>query len=203
MNKHNAKIESLLETHDRISKSKILAEMKMENSKLWLNQRKMNLTKRTQARNRFIAGARGNDTDDFAIGNMFLFQYEAKTKSKLEYYDEFPLILPFGTKGKNILGLNLHYIPPRIRAYVLTLLRFNKNGRALVPLKSIIEEISTNKAFAPAIHSYIPANIKSISKIHPEDWESVIFLPIAQFVSYKHNSNPSIQKVYSDYYKKV
>ena len=61
------------------------------------------------------------------LGNMYLFSYDPKTKETLPYYDRFPLIIPFrpsvvsgkAGSGPGFYGLNLHYIPPRLRARLM------------------------------------------------------------------------------------
>lgn len=56
-------------------------------------------------------------------GRMFTFLYHPKTKKDLEYYDLTPLIITLPQERKeetdNILGINLHYLEPDIRAELL------------------------------------------------------------------------------------
>src|SRR6056300_1170810 len=49
-------------------------------------------------------------------GNMYHFFYDPKTKSDLPYYDKFPLIFMVDTAPKGFYGINLHYLPPKLRA---------------------------------------------------------------------------------------
>lgn len=64
--------------------------------------------------------------DKFVTGTMYMFDYfRPKTQEELKYYDAKPCVLIFGyfitksTKEKRVLGLNLHYYPPKIRYQVL------------------------------------------------------------------------------------
>ena len=58
-------------------------------------------------------------TGRFQLGGMYFFFYDAKTKDKLPYYDIFPLVIPLEKYTDGFLGLNLHYLPIRIRAAFL------------------------------------------------------------------------------------
>ena len=50
-------------------------------------------------------------------GTLNMFLYTAKTPtSKLPYYDRFPLIFVTGMDRNGFTGMNLHYLPPLLRA---------------------------------------------------------------------------------------
>ena len=66
-----------------------------------------------------------------ALGNMFMFFYDPKHKDTLPYYDSFPLVIPFSRAEKGFLGLNLHYIPPILRAKLLEGLLETTNNRSV------------------------------------------------------------------------
>lgn len=203
MSTHNRKVESLVETWVRASKSRMLTEKKEELAKKWLNQRKMNSTARGRARNKLLSNS-SNRNQKIEYGHMYFFRYDAKTKETMDYWDEYPLIIPFGVKGNLMYALNLHYIPPRIRAGVIDMFR-QKDG-TLVPLESTIKILADDPIFKPAIHSYYPNLIVSdIQLIEPDDWENIIFLPLANFRSDKKSGkvDSSVQQVYRDYYNKM
>ena len=48
-----------------------------------------------------------------------MFFYDPKTKDTLPYYDTFPLVVVVGPAEKGFYGLNLHYLPPILRAKML------------------------------------------------------------------------------------
>ena len=52
-------------------------------------------------------------------GVMNLFGYDPKHKDKLPYYDVFPMIMLIGVEKDTFLGLNFHYLPPKLRAILL------------------------------------------------------------------------------------
>lgn len=196
---HNRKVEKLLDTYLRVTKSKMLHESKQETAKKWLNQRKMNTTVRRRKRDQILG--KDSNVGTIQFGHMYFFKYHAKTKKKLDYWDEYPLIIPFSNSGGLIYGINLHYIPPRIRAGVIDMFQ-NKDG-LLIPLASTVKSMADNPIFKPAIHSYYrDLMIGNVQKIEPEDWENILFLPLAKFRS-DTNKDHSLQKVYSDYYSKM
>jgi len=55
----------------------------------------------------------------FGVGNMYMFFYDPKTKDTLPYYDAFPLVIPIEPAEGGFYGLNLHYLPPVLRAKFL------------------------------------------------------------------------------------
>ena len=53
------------------------------------------------------------------IGSMNMFFYDPKHKDTLPYYDRFPLSVIVGPATGGFYGLNLHYLPPTLRAKML------------------------------------------------------------------------------------
>ena len=53
------------------------------------------------------------------IGSMYMFFYDPKLKETLPYYDSFPLSIVIKPAPGGFLGMNLHYIPPILRAKLL------------------------------------------------------------------------------------
>ena len=58
-------------------------------------------------------------TSRVMIGRMYHFFYDPKHKKTLPYYDRFPLIFPFKSVRGGFLGINLHYLPLRLRAKLM------------------------------------------------------------------------------------
>ena len=104
------------------------------------------------------------------VGNMYMFFYDPKHKQTLPYYDKFPLILMTGPASGGFYGLNLHYLPPALRAQVLDAV-FEK-GMGNIPKKFI----------APMIKHYLLDHVKSsFALVDKPEWEIATFLPTAQF----------------------
>lgn len=138
-------------------------------------------------------------TDKVKIGNMYLFQYDAKHKDKLPYWDRYPLIFPIGLAKGGFLGINMHYLPPMLRASLMDELydsttnsRYDESTRVKISYQ-ILTSASKFRAFKPCIKHYLNSQLKSrFIYISPAEWDIALFLPMAQFVG------ASKQKVYAD-----
>ena len=121
------------------------------------------------------------------IGGMFHFIYDAKHKETLPYFDKFPLVIPIEKYPDGFLGLNLHYLPPILRAKLLDMmiLKFQKSTTAKVYMAvtyPILKSAAKNGIFQPCLKRYLTSHM--ISKavyIDSEQWEEVAFLPTASW----------------------
>ena len=114
------------------------------------------------------------------IGNMYMYFYDAKHKETLPYYDGFPLILMLGPAPNGFFGLNLHYLPPVLRAKVLDAVLSGSDG---VP----------GKYLAPARKHYLFNHVKSrFALVEKPEWEIATFLPMADW------KGTTSDKVYKD-----
>ena len=52
-------------------------------------------------------------------GRMNMFFYDPKGRKTLPYYDTFPLVLPIERYPDGFLGINLHYLPMKLRLQLL------------------------------------------------------------------------------------
>ena len=52
-------------------------------------------------------------------GDMVMYTYNPKLKEVLPYYDTFPLTIVVGPAKGGFYGINLHYLPPKVRAIFL------------------------------------------------------------------------------------
>jgi len=100
-------------------------------------------------------------------GVMYFFRYDAKTKNKLPYWDAFPMIFPLSAKSKSFLGINLHYLPPKLRALLLKKLesiatdkRFDEKTRLRISY-DILNSSSRFKEFRPTIKRYLKSHVRS------------------------------------------
>jgi hypothetical protein len=59
------------------------------------------------------------DLTENSIGKMYSFVYDPKTKEQLPYYDIYPLVFPIEYYNDGFLGINLHYLPPVLRARLM------------------------------------------------------------------------------------
>jgi len=121
-------------------------------------------------------------------GRMYMVFYDPKHKKTLPYYDSFPLIIPIERYKDGILGLNLHYLPPVLRAKLLDALydtltndRFDERTKMIVSY-GIMKNASKFKYFKPCIKRYLGKHFRSrFVRIPPEKWTPAVFLPVEQF----------------------
>ena len=128
------------------------------------------------------------NTNRFVIGGLYCYYYSAKTANELPYWDAFPLVIPLQRYNDGFLGLNLHYLPPRIRAGFMDKLldraTLNENDD---PVKirisyDILDATKRYKEFRPCLKRYLYNHIASkILKVQPNEWETAVFLPTQQF----------------------
>lgn len=129
-----------------------------------------------------------NTPKSITIGRMYVFAYDAKHKDKLPYWDAMPLIFPFAEDKDSIYGLNMHYLPPQLRAKALDVLYQllnNKNVNISTRLKlsyNTLKRLSEFDLFKPCVKQYLKSNFKSRPlEIPVDNWEIALFLPVAQW----------------------
>tara|TARA_R110002126_G_scaffold93949_3_gene222309 strand:- start:2944 stop:3528 length:585 start_codon:yes stop_codon:yes gene_type:complete len=133
------------------------------------------------------------------VGHMYMYFYEAKNKDTLPYYDKFPLTIVAGPAEGGFYGLNLHYLPPVLRAKFLdSLLDVTNNSRYDETTKfnlsyKMLKRASKMKYFAPCFKHYLNSQVRSqFAKVSAPEYEIAVFLPTAQW------SGATKNKVYSD-----
>ena len=138
------------------------------------------------------------------VGNMYMFFYDPKHKDTLPYYDTFPLVIVVGPAEGGFYGLNLHYLPPILRAKMLDALmditsntKFNDSTRFKMSYELLVKS-SKLKYFQPCFKHYLNEHVQSkFSMVPAPEWEIATFLPTADFR--KANS----KKVYYDSKKMI
>ena len=138
---------------------------------------------------RVIGNAVGEELQSYTLpplkqGRMYMYEYDAKTKDKLPYFDRFPVVIVLETYETGFLGINFHYIPPMKRAEVLDgLLRYWDGETDDIEMTySLLKKISKLKWAKPCLKNYLYTHIGSrISEIPAEYWEVVVMLRTQQF----------------------
>ena len=132
------------------------------------------------------------------IGSMQMFFYDPKHKKTLPYYDAFPLVIIVGPAEGGFYGLNLHYLPPILRAKFLDALmdvlgtKMTPSARRALTYK-MLKKTAKMRYYKPCLKHYLTAHVKSrFAEVQTPEWEIATFLPTAQFR--KANS----QKVFYD-----
>lgn len=124
------------------------------------------------------------------LGRMCYFAYRAKgegTKA-LPYYDRAPLAIIIDETADRFLSLNLHYLPPALRATLLTRLldvinneRFDKTTKLKISY-ALLKGVSKYRYFKPCLKQHLKSHIKSnIMIIRPSQWHLAIMLPSQKF----------------------
>jgi len=122
------------------------------------------------------------------IGGLYFLYYEPKYANKLPYYDTFPLVLVLERYNDGVLGLNLHYLPPMIRAIFLDRLMGyarlddNEDIQKIKITYDILANAKSHRLFKPCIKRYLNSNMATPPlKVEPNEWETAIFLPTQRF----------------------
>lgn len=142
------------------------------------------IVKEEKAKGRALRG----DPSKIHLGSMIMYQYSAKHKETLPYWDAFPVIFLISVDGDSFDGINLHYISPKYRAIILDqLLSVMNNWKfddttKLKLTYAILKRASKMKLLLPCYKKYLISHVKSkMIKIHPKDWQTILFLPLQNF----------------------
>jgi len=122
------------------------------------------------------------------VGRMVMFFYDPKHKATLPYYDTFPLIFPLSFTETGFIGINLHYLPPVLRAKLMDALYNTVNNRKYddtTKLKisyDILNSASKYKYFKPCVKQYLWNHVQSkFLNIEVRMWDAALMLPTERF----------------------
>lgn len=114
----------------------------------------------------------------FEPGDMVTYVYDPKWKKKLPFYDRFPLIVLMEYTQDGWYGLNLHYLPPTVRARVLASL--NHTRKNLPQIRASLEKDDRLKV---CLKRYLAKQaVTKMTYIPKKEWEIAIQLPFENFV---------------------
>lgn len=138
------------------------------------------------------------------IGSMQMFFYDPKTKDKLPYYDSFPLAIVVKPAPGGFLGLNLHYLPPALRAKFLDAIldvtndtKYDDDTKFDITYR-LLKRSSKFKYFKPCVKHYLNSNVRSrFATVPAPEWEIATFLPTADW------QKAGASKVYADSRKMI
>ena len=121
-------------------------------------------------------------TKRLEIGKMYMFEYIAKHRDTLPVWDRYPLVLPFTTTENGFIGINLHYLPHKIRAWLLSrLLKHSNEKTNKVHISwQLLTRLSRANVAEYATHRYLLTHITSPFRlVKIEDYPNAIMLPLA------------------------
>lgn len=153
---------------------------------------------------RMMKESKSKMVSNVEIGEMYLFNYDPKHKRTLPYYDTFPLIFPIGEAEGGFLGINMHYLPLRMRAQLMDALyslrsdgRYDENTTLRLSYQTL-KAASRFRNFKPTVKHYLRRQVKSrFLKIDSVEWDIALFLPLQRF------QKASADKVYRDSRAKI
>lgn len=130
----------------------------------------------------------GAKVDRPMTGHMYHFFYDPKTKQTLPYYDRFPLIFMVGPAPKGFYGINLHYLPPKLRATLMDALysvvsnkRYDEGTKLRISY-DILKGATKYRFFKPTFKHYLNEHVNSqFLKIDSAEWDIALFLPTERF----------------------
>jgi hypothetical protein len=170
----------------------------------WLRSKYAEIGKNAVVPSKFINESE-NKRKRVKMGRMYMFLYDPKGKKELPYYDRFPLIFPVQFAPDGFYGLNLHYLPPILRAKLLDSLyelRVNTEKKdettRLRLTYSLLSGAARFRLFAPCFKHYLYEHTRSsFIYVPPEEWDMTVFLPTEQF------KKATKEKVWKDSRSKV
>lgn len=149
---------------------------------------------------------RGFKPNKPTIGKLYTYIYDAKHKDTLPYWDVYPLIVYLGPSLRYpglMMGLNLHYIPPKARKdFLEELLKYASTDRITnkTALKINWDKVKSMRGAEHMIKAYIPQRIKGgMIEIKPQDWVNAVYLPTQRMISGPLNKPYPVQKVWKGY----
>lgn len=160
----------------------------MKSASTWLQQQSK-LVRSVRSPEKLLNPPLDRLTNRVVIGRMYLFIYDPKTKDDLPYYDRLPLIFPFQKADGGFYGINMHYLPPLLRAKLMDALHSLANNPAYddtTKLKlsyKILSSAARFKYFKPCVKHYLNNHVRSrFLWVPASNWNTVLFLPIDRFV---------------------
>ena len=170
-------------------------------SQAWFRKRVATMRKPTPAS--LMKDDQVNLESRIGSGTMAMFYYDPKHKKKLPYYDRFPLIILVDKVPGGFHGLNLHYLPPVLRAKFLDGLMDNMNNNLYDETTrfkvnyQMLQRASKLRYFKPCYKMYLNNHVRSkFGQIEAPEWEIAAFLPTADFAkSSKANVYKDLRKM--------
>ena len=166
-------------------------------SREWFRRRVQRLTRVN--RNQLINEPEVTKRATHSYGGMFMYFYDPKHKDKLPYYDRFPLTIPVEPAKGGFRGINLHYLPPILRAKFLdALLNITNNKKYDESTKfnltyKLLNGSRNTRYFKPCFKHYLLNHVKTrFAEIPAPEWEIATFLPTAQW------EKSTAGRIYSD-----
>lgn len=160
--------------------------LRTQDSMDWFRKRAHDI--RRVNRNELMKEDRFELRNQQAVGRMYFWFYQPKHRETLPYYDSFPLGIIVGPAKGGFHALNLHYLPPVIRAAFLDNLmdiatnkKYDDNTRFKITYQTLVGATKF-KEFRPCFKHYLTNHVRSRFALVPAaEWEKALFLPAADW----------------------
>ena len=157
-----------------------------QESREWFRKRIQRLTRVN--RDALMREDEINRKASHSYGSMFMYFYDPKHKDKLPYYDRFPLIFKVGQYRGGFEGINMHYLPYRLRARLMDALyetsnnkRYDETTRLRITY-DLLKAATKYKEFKPTYKKYLNQHVRSrFVEIGATEWDIALFLPVERF----------------------
>ena len=130
------------------------------------------------------------------FGRLNMFFYDPKLKTKLPYYDTFPLVLPLERYPDGFLGINFHYLPINLRIRLLDrMVDFSNNTEfdESTTLDVDYTGVKGIRLVKPTLKRYLSGRVKTnFRRIDADEFTVATLLPVQRF------KKASDQEVYKD-----
>jgi hypothetical protein len=156
----------------------------------WFRDQASELSSRNINKNRLMNDKQNvvNKIDVNSIGKMYMFFYDPKMKATLPFYDTFPLVFPIDFKQNGFLGINLHYLPPYLRAKLMDSLYTTANNTKYddsTKLKISYQTLNSASQFSyfkPCVKRYLWDHVVgNYLYVEPKNWDTALMLPTERF----------------------
>ena len=127
------------------------------------------------------------------LGDLFAYYYRPKHLMTLPYYDQFPLVMLIVYEKDTFLGLNFHYLNPRLRAILLDRVTA-KVGQGIIKWQKIAKIPQVEPCVKRYRYDHI---VRKVIPIEEKEQELAIFLPLERF------KKASKAKVWADSKKRI
>ena len=98
--------------------------------------------------------------------NLMFYEYKAKWRRDLPFYDKYPLAFVVETDDKSFFAVNLHYYSPEERLGIVSSLAEDKIPK-----------------FRKGAHKYLLSEVRSPYLIlAQQEWNTICLLPVEEFV---------------------
>ena len=130
------------------------------------------------------------------FGRLNMFFYDPKLKTKLPYYDTFPLVLPLERYPDGFLGINFHYLPINLRIRLLDRIvdfSTDTNFDEVTTLDVDYTGVKGLRLVKPTLKRYLSGRVKTnFRRIDADEFTVATLLPVQRF------KKASDQEVYRD-----